>query len=286
VSASATLLPPSVAALNQLLGERRAPDLRLRVALGVSYGVHVAFLAAVLFWFGARSYQEFGDTPVSTGILPVTPLYSPGAPPGPRPAVVAAPRPVIEEKKPAEPAREKARAPEVKPPDDADLLREAKPARPSKPTPKPAAAPATAPKAIKPEPGATGQPGGGTLPSARGAAGSPTGTLSGDPDGGLTQLLFTDQWYAARIRDIVYSNWGDPFYGQARPSGDLVVLVRFVIDRRGGIALAEVERPSGNPAWDRSGLRAVENSKLPPLPPDYPGARLVVHYEFRTEPGR
>jgi TonB family protein len=89
-----------------------------------------------------------------------------------------------------------------------------------------------------------------------------------------------DQWYVRRIQEIVYSNWGDPFQAQAKPQGDLRVMVSFVIHRDGTVTEVEIEKRSGHAAFDRAGLRAVENSRMPELPRGYPGDAVRIHYQF------
>ena len=230
----------------------------------------------------SKPYIPFGSA-TSAGVIAVTPLYSKGAPPGPKPRQPVVAPPAERDEPPPVPV-EVPRRSEPKPaPPDQDVFKEAKPApgnTPRKRSDRPGAA---SPRATP----ATGEePGGGTLPSASGPPGSPTGTLRGDPDGGLSALQFTNQWYVARVRDIVYSNWGDPFLAQPRPQTPMVAVVRFRIQRSGGVTDVTLDKSGGNAGWDRAALRAVENAKLPPLPPDYAGASVIVHYEFSLDSTR
>ena len=56
--------------------------------------------------------------------------------------------------------------------------------------------------------------------------------------------------------------------------------VRFTIARDGSVQLAQVERPSGFIALDNSALRAVQITRLPPLPAAFQNPTLTVHMRF------
>jgi TonB family protein len=56
--------------------------------------------------------------------------------------------------------------------------------------------------------------------------------------------------------------------------------VKFTITRDGTITLPQVERPSGFIALDNSALRAVQITRLPPLPGPYQNPTLTVHMRF------
>jgi len=56
--------------------------------------------------------------------------------------------------------------------------------------------------------------------------------------------------------------------------------VKFTIARDGTIQAGLVERPSGFLALDNSALRAVQVTRLPPLPAAFPNSSLTVHMRF------
>ena len=55
------------------------------------------------------------------------------------------------------------------------------------------------------------------------------------------------------------------------------------IQRDGRISFSEVERASGYLALDMAATRAVALTQLPPLPAQYPGAELTVHFVFEYQ---
>ena len=286
----------AVTSLNALLTKRGTLRGDVKPALGISYLVHL--VSALAFFMVARLPGGPGDA----GLGPQAKLVSasllyPGAEGG------AAPKP--DEPKP-EPEPQEAPPeveplpPEPEPPRPAEYREVKRNATPT-PKPKPSRTPferptprLTPPPARATTPGRAGSGGSANdelLKVAGGERGSPTGVLGGDPDsdgggggGGLGMLIFTDQWYVERIRDIVYRNWGNPFAGRARPDHvRLATVVSFRIDRDGRISEAKLVQSSGNDAWDRSAIRAAENSRLPPLPASYPGRDLRVRYRFYDE---
>ena len=82
-------------------------------------------------------------------------------------------------------------------------------------------------------------------------------------------------WWARETRRIVSAAWKGR--GQEGPQPVLSVYVT----RSGEVSVPEVERSSGDFVYD---LRARETvarlQRLPPLPPDFPGARLRVLIAF------
>jgi len=72
------------------------------------------------------------------------------------------------------------------------------------------------------------------------------------------------------------ANWYRP---PATPGASCVV--RFTVAKSGRILQADVERSSGEAAFDRAALRAVLSSNpLPPLPFEYNDEKLGVHLKF------
>jgi outer membrane biosynthesis protein TonB len=55
------------------------------------------------------------------------------------------------------------------------------------------------------------------------------------------------------------------------------------IQRDGRISFSQVERPSGYLALDMAATRAVALTQLPPLPAQYPGSDLTVHFVFEYQ---
>jgi len=263
VTASDVGITAPVAHINALLRDRAGIGGDLRIPLALSYLLHIILGLTLLLVARHRSYQGFTS---STGILPVRPLYGfPDAGPAPRPE---APRAAVAPAAP--PAARLRRTPsdrgikEVK--DRFQDRREHRPAAKSRPV-------------DSSSPAATDQ----LLQPTVGTPGSPSGSLHGGPDGGLGTLMFANQWYVQRIQDIVYMNWGNPFAGRDRPAAALSVEVEFRILRDGTVVDTKLERSSGHPLWDRAALRAVEHSRLPPLPADYPGDSVRVLYTFAED---
>jgi TonB family protein len=82
----------------------------------------------------------------------------------------------------------------------------------------------------------------------------------------------------ARIAD----NWYNPYAGQ---SVEYRSTVYFIIEQDGTVREVKVEKGSGNGAYDASCERALlVTEKLPPLPPEFTGARLKLHLEFEQVP--
>ena len=56
--------------------------------------------------------------------------------------------------------------------------------------------------------------------------------------------------------------------------------VKFTIARDGTIQAPQVEKPSGFIALDNSAMRAVQITRLPPLPAAFQNPTLTVHMRF------
>jgi TonB family protein len=61
--------------------------------------------------------------------------------------------------------------------------------------------------------------------------------------------------------------------------------VHFRIARNGTVSQVTLVRNSGVGVFDRESLRAVQTTKLPPLPPQYTNPSLGVTFIFNLEPG-
>jgi outer membrane biosynthesis protein TonB len=83
-------------------------------------------------------------------------------------------------------------------------------------------------------------------------------------------------YYLAAVRNKVSGNWSPPGASDAR------TVVFFRVYRDGHLAESYLETPSGNVVFDQAALRAVVVSEpFPPLPEDFQGADLGVHFAFQ-----
>ena len=88
------------------------------------------------------------------------------------------------------------------------------------------------------------------------------------------------RWYYEIVEDTVHRHWDEPLMG----GGDtLRTIIGFGITRAGDVTGARIERESGDRRWDLAGLRAVTESRFPPLPQEYKEATLTVHFAFTHE---
>lgn len=87
------------------------------------------------------------------------------------------------------------------------------------------------------------------------------------------------RWYYETILDTVYRYWDEPIVS----SGAVLETVVYCnILRSGEVVSARIEKESGDRRWDLAGLRAVMESRFPPLPSEYKDAKLTVHFSFRN----
>jgi TonB family protein len=80
--------------------------------------------------------------------------------------------------------------------------------------------------------------------------------------------------YLAQLVSVIQRTW-DQNQGVVGST-----TVRFTIARDGTIQAAQVEMPSGFIALDNSALRAVQISRLAPLPAAFQNPTLTVHMRF------
>ncbi len=212
--------------------------------------------------------------------------------PRPEPKPVAKPEPKPEPK----PVAKAEPKPEAKP--DA-----AKSAGKSTEQAKPGAPPATAkPDAVKPATGAGGKAGsasgqddapardayaaaaerwktrGGGGLGGNDAGSGPIGA-GGDGKGGGGQLVGLEFIaYRQQVINTVKGRWTNVI---ARPG--LVAKVRFAIAADGGVSDVRLEQSSGNPAYDGSVLRAVQQATLPAPPARYASEFKDFVIEFHSE---
>jgi TonB family protein len=80
--------------------------------------------------------------------------------------------------------------------------------------------------------------------------------------------------YLATMLDVINRNWSS----KQQASG--TTMMRFVIQRDGRVADVLVEKSSGNPSLDFLASRALQLSRLPPLPVAFTEPALTVHLGF------
>ena len=103
------------------------------------------------------------------------------------------------------------------------------------------------------------------------------GLSSAGGGGGPIQLDVTDfccQEYLAQMHSLITRAW-DQNQGVVGSTG-----VKFTIARDGTIQMPQVEKPSGFIALDNSALRALQVTKLPPLPAAFLNPTLTIHLRF------
>ncbi len=98
-----------------------------------------------------------------------------------------------------------------------------------------------------------------------------------------TDANFPFAWYLARIEGLVDRNWNPRQLGFGQRAR-ISCTVHFEIARNGMISGVSLTSGSGIGVYDREALRAVQTTRLPPLPPQYGGSRLGVTFIFNLEP--
>ncbi len=86
-------------------------------------------------------------------------------------------------------------------------------------------------------------------------------------------------WYCDTIEQIVTRHWDEPIVG---PEVLLETVIYFDILRSGEVASARIEKESGDRRWDLAGLRAVMESRFPPLPSEYKREKLEFAVGFMS----
>jgi protein TonB len=226
-------------------------------AVPASVVLHAMAFAALLLW-GDRVTTQAAHVPsvIAVRLVEASVRESQSAPPAPE--VKAEPVPEPEPVKPDV----------VRPPKD--VPRE-KPKEKPKDKPKPAVTPpSTATGPPKPEAGVKG--------TTTGAAGLTGPAVSG------TDSDFPFAWYLQAVESKVVASWKPRQLG----FGDRAIVscsVHFVINRAGVVSQVRLVRNSGLGVFDREAVRAVQTTRLPPLPPQYRGTDLGVTFDFNLEPG-
>jgi TonB family protein len=122
----------------------------------------------------------------------------------------------------------------------------------------------------------------------RGSHGPGTGTAiagtGSGPEVSGTDVDFPFAWYLERIQGIIASRWNPQELG-FRAESQRRCVVHFFVDRRGQAQQVTLTQSSGVAVFDREAQRAVKESKLPPLPPQYEPAALGVSFVFTLDSG-
>jgi TonB family protein len=104
-----------------------------------------------------------------------------------------------------------------------------------------------------------------------------TGLSSSGGSGGAIQLDVTDfccNEYLDQMAEAIRRNW-DQNQGLVGST-----TMRFVVLSNGAIQMPQVEKSSGFVALDNAALRALQLSRLPPLPKQFEHPTLTVHLRF------
>ncbi|HSQ42284.1 MAG TPA: TonB family protein [Fibrobacteraceae bacterium] len=89
------------------------------------------------------------------------------------------------------------------------------------------------------------------------------------------------QVYLEQLQAILMQNFNPPSELQIAKGAHTTV--QFTIQRGGAITAVMLKKSSGNASWDRLAMRAVNLSKLPPLPPNYRAPVLPLVFDFREK---
>ena len=110
-------------------------------------------------------------------------------------------------------------------------------------------------------------------------------TIGGGDEGGnnAVRASFTNfpyPWYITQVRNSLWREWSKRM---PKKSG-FSTLVSFTIDKHGAIYGAQIEKSSGNEAYDYAAMSSATNSApFPPLPKDFDRDILTVTVEFKNE---
>lgn len=112
------------------------------------------------------------------------------------------------------------------------------------------------------------------------SAGQSSGGQQGPAVSGIAKVdapNFAFPHYLALIQVRIENQWRPPYSG----GGQYLATVHFIIARSGNVLSSEIEKSSGNFAFDQAALRAVQTaSPLPPLPDGSGLETLGVHFDF------
>jgi len=85
--------------------------------------------------------------------------------------------------------------------------------------------------------------------------------------------------YIATLIQLIYQNFNPP--AGTEISKGTKSTVQFQIARNGEIDEVILRSSSGNTIWDRLAVRAVQITKLPPIPPSYTKEKLNCNFNFK-----
>ncbi len=251
--------------MNRLLEERAVINRKGRpLSLAFSCAVHLGVV--VWLFFPKLGNAAPGEVISAPGFVHVRMVSEPpgGAQAAEAQVVTEAPAP------PPEPVSEPA-------PRLVETIPEKKPPAP-KPKKEPARTPPARPQARPVESGQPVKAAGGHT-----AASSSFGLGNGAGQGGLVGLDGLDtrfSWYLDLVVSKISAVWQEP-YLDSRYGKTYRVTVYFVIHRNGSLSDVRVEETSGVDMLDLSAVRSIrEAAPLPPLPQDFRGEQLGVHFWF------
>jgi TonB family protein len=253
--------------------------------------VHGVGIAAVVM--AALLWRQEPTKAYFVNLVPAVPAQ--GSPTGQKITPTAPPR-VVEESPPPKPARSSAPPPELpvrevapKPSRPAalpDLPARSTPRIPDMPArelPRVAAKPgqkelpALTPPSLPTRPAPATASREAAAPPPPTPLGRPTGVAQGTGASASAEGDFPFQWYLTAVQRKVYEQWTHPL---SSAQGQKVIVV-FEIARNGEVGRARIEKTSGDATYDLAALRAITNANpLPPLPEQYKGTMLRVHFGF------
>lgn len=251
-------------AVSAVLVTRARVDEGLASMVGASAVVHLALMAVVAlvpaaFWGVAQTEPE------------VVMQVSLGGPIGPRDGGLATlgGRP-IQQVRPVEakPAVEAVRPPAARTPEMVEPTK----APPRKTTPN--KADAKDPRSRTPTMGEEVRAGSTVADTGGKGQGFGLSAGGGGTGGYLDIANFCCPEYLATMTDLIYRNWS------SKQGAAGTTQLRFLIERDGRIAGVLVERSSGVQALDYMASRALQLTRLPPLPAAYTEPALTVHLIF------
>lgn len=247
--------------MNSLLDERAEINRRQGpVAFAFSLTVHLGALFLIFFPnLGSAAPREIVSAP---GFVHVRMVSGPAAAePAPSAAAVEAVPPTPEPEPVSEPA-----------PRLVETIPEKSPVKKPRKKPAPKVSP-PAPTPAKTTASRTGDA----------AASGSVGLGSGAAQGGLVGMDGLDtrfSWYLDLVVSRISAVWQEP-YLDSRFGKTYTVTVYFIIQRNGSVSDVRVEETSGVDILDLSAVRSIrEAAPLPPLPQDFRGDHLGVHFWF------
>ena len=95
---------------------------------------------------------------------------------------------------------------------------------------------------------------------------------------------FPFDWYVSRVDGLIWGKFKPRQIGFGKRTM-ISCAVHFVVGKNGSVSQVTLVRNSGVGVFDREALRAVQTTKLPPLPPQFTGPSVGFTYIFILEPG-